>query len=260
LKSKDVFGMILEYHPKGNLASVLDERRVTRTLDLKTKFKWAQQLVKAVLDLAYSRVGYHGAIRPNNILVNNDDSLRIIDMEQGGNWNAFSAPEISCRVDIKAVALDEHLSMGEATRGRYPELVRNSQSRQSMSLHEHTMADVYSVSKVLWCIFEEWSHTNNGRDEAWFIPVGHGCEFPNFSNRTPKEVARLIRDCVAGNQDLTGYKRENDDLVLLDGVVYPKGRTGGMVSLGLLPGDTNFREGDVHEKVQNYGGVLAGQG
>jgi hypothetical protein len=37
---------------------------------------------------------------------------------------------------------------------------------------------------------------------------------------------RLIRQCLAGSEDLTGYKRENDDLVLLDGVIYPRGRTG----------------------------------
>jgi hypothetical protein len=202
LKRCEPLGIILEYCPKGSLAAVIDQRRVAGTLDLKTKFRWAQQLARAVMDITYNKMGYHSSIKPNNILVNDDDSLRLIDMEQRGNWDAFTAPEISYRNLI-----DWHWGW------------------TTMSWHERTMAEVYSVGKVLWCIFEGWSHTKNGSGECWFVPIDPGCEFPNL-RQTPREVATLILDCVRGSEDLEDDRRWDDDIVVLDGVAYPQGRTG----------------------------------
>lgn len=220
-----VLGMILEYCQKGSLAAVIDQRRVAGTLDLKTKFKWAQQLASAVLNLTYSTMRYHSSLKPDNILVNDDDTLRIIDMEQGGNWDEFMAPEISYQQSLsRAINAWPRLTTLDMER-RVRQLLAKHRHWEQMEWHERTMAEVYSVGKILWCIFEGWSHTKNGLGERWFIPIDHGCDFPNF-HQTPQDVATLILDCVRGSEDLEDDRRWDDDIAVVDGVAYPKGRTG----------------------------------
>lgn len=54
---------------------------------------------------------------------------------------------------------------------------------------------VFSLGKVLWCIFEGCSHTRNSIDEKYEREVDH--EFPKF-RRTSEPLQQLIRKCTYG--------------------------------------------------------------
>ena len=64
---------------------------------------------------------------------------------------------------------------------------------------------VFSVGKILWCIFEECSHTRNSTDENYekAVPL----EFPHFSGKTPPGIRTLIRSCTHGAEEWEDRER-----------------------------------------------------
>lgn len=57
---------------------------------------------------------------------------------------------------------------------------------------------VYSLGKVMWCVFEGWSHTINNVDEEYTDACAW--EISEF-RESPRAVWRLVVECTRGSPD-----------------------------------------------------------
>ncbi|KAJ3493116.1 hypothetical protein NLG97_g4942 [Lecanicillium saksenae] len=210
-----VLGFLLDFIPGRTLGDTLELRTpLSRPLQL----NWAIQIVTALLHIRRGPSSFYSDLKPDNILVlsPNNEQLILIDLEQGGNWDAFSAPEIMYTSWMKKLACEEDIP--GRMRAEYQALMskrlpRRTQPQELYSDPPHGYYDewtnleasqqesamVFALGKVLWCIFEECSHTSNSLGEKYTQPVD--IEFPAFK-RTPEELRALILQCTTGAPEL----------------------------------------------------------
>jgi hypothetical protein len=91
---------------------------------------------------------------------------------------------------------------------------------KSLSPTEREAAEVFSLGKTLWCIFEGCADTRNSVLKAFKFDDGQ--EFPEF-RRAPPKIRRLIEQCTRGNRDGAEGRTE---VVRVGNIVFPRGRTG----------------------------------
>ncbi|KAJ4367025.1 hypothetical protein N0V83_007555 [Neocucurbitaria cava] len=209
-----VFGFILPYFPSGNLADVVSRRKQQGSLTLKDQFRWALQIVEALKFINASPARFYSELKTDNLLLDRDDNILFIDFEQMGNWITFSAPEIHYLEYCARLTKSDLVP--EAQRLRYKELLSAFVPDQevnhvydnpsdgyyvawnSLTPEERVAAEVYSLGKTLWCIFEGCVDTRNSTLKAFKVDSGQ--EFPTFV-RTPQNIRDLILRCVKGNRD-----------------------------------------------------------
>ncbi|KAK1236862.1 hypothetical protein MKX08_007810 [Trichoderma sp. CBMAI-0020] len=156
------------------------------------------QEISSAMATVHSSGQYHMDLKPSNILLNNENDVVVIDWEQCGA-SPFFAPEASGLWDVEVVTNPETDEVQEAkttmayqnfmgplpdNRGTWPR--RNVfQLWQRKCPRALEAAEVYSVGKSLWVIFEQkiedwiserkhpesetigWTRGSHGVPEAW---------------------------------------------------------------------------------------------
>jgi hypothetical protein len=214
-----VIGMIMKYFDGGTLKEALDSEA---HIPIQTKLRWADQVLQGLQRISKGPAGFYSEIKPDNLLFTRPmGDIVFIDFEQSGNWITFLAPE------IYFVEYLEKLSNLEVVpkekRAYYADLLRNivpspSDKQElysnpskgyydawtSLTHTQQEAAMVYAFGKLLWCIFEETSHTRNNFEENYHVETN--VEFPNFQ-QTPPLVQELIKHCTRGSPDWIGGAR-----------------------------------------------------
>ncbi|KAI0412577.1 hypothetical protein F5X98DRAFT_391845 [Xylaria grammica] len=236
-KSCKVYGFLVEFFKGGNLGQAIERHKRQNTLTSQLQVSWALQLVSGLRFMLASPAGFYSELKPDNIVCDADNKLILIDMEQSGNWETFTAPEIYyvehlirlCHSNLVPhhdrlryrEALGRHLSRMPLREGLYsnpaggyfePWKVLTPQRREA--------AMVYSLGKVLWCIFERWSHTTNGMDEEYSEECDW--EFPEC-RRCPRPIQTLIQQCTQGSPSWDTSRRNS--LIRVGTKIYPRETT-----------------------------------
>ncbi|EHK47854.1 hypothetical protein TRIATDRAFT_306549 [Trichoderma atroviride IMI 206040] len=173
-----VAGFLSEYYPKGNLRDVLESKSPIASV---LQLKWSIQIVETLQHIRASPARFYSDLKPDNLVISGlRRDIIFIDFEQAGNWDTFQPPEtfyLTWMEKLSARREWDTLTPGQIFR------------------HEQEQAMVFSLDKVLWCIFEGCSHTRNSIDEEYDREVDH--EFPEF-RRTSEPLQQLIRKCTYG--------------------------------------------------------------
>lgn len=222
-KSK-VYGFILEYHSGGNLANALSTRSKYGTLYLNDQLRWARQITSALISIREGPARYYSELKPDNVLLKSGgEDVLLIDFEQHANWETFSAPEIYHVENLEKI-LQSQVLPAHKKKPYGESLLRHTERCSStaspskydnpatgyfrawnaLESSQQEKAMVYSLGKVLWCIFEGCSHTLNSLKEEYVEPLT--IEFPEF-RQTPPGLRKLIKRCTSGSQSETGRTR-----------------------------------------------------
>ncbi|KAM0248985.1 hypothetical protein ACHAP5_003194 [Fusarium lateritium] len=205
----------MKFIPGQTLGDALDSHiPISETL----KLSWATQLVTALLHIKHSPAGFYFDLKPDNVLVWGPDkeNILLIDLEQGGNWDTFCAPEVLYSSWGKRLAKDE--AVPQTQRSEYEDLMSlilpkrtdvedvysnppngyyDEWTNLTPTIQESAM--VFSLAKVLWCISEGCSHRTNTLEERYRKEAT--VEFPQFS-KTPQRLRDLIIRCTVGAPEL----------------------------------------------------------
>lgn len=237
--STKICGFIVPFYPMGNLAGMIDRRRIEGTLTFDTKLGWARQITQVLSWLLKSPARYYSELKPDNVICSGWDQVILIDMEQSGNWETFTAPEIHHVENLRRLAESKYVP--EEKRELYRALLREHLPGRDLdkgmaysnpeegyfdiwnllSPSRRESAMVYSLGKLMWCIFEGWSHTQNNMGEDYRFDCEW--EFPE-SRISPPNIRQLIRECTKGAPDWAVDK--DDSIVRVASSIYPRGKTG----------------------------------
>lgn len=233
-----VYGFILDYHIRGTLADALDARTASSTLYFEDQLRWSRQITSTLLFIQEGPARFYSELKPNNLVLSDSgDDIKFIDFEQFGNWETFSAPEIHYVEDItKLRNLDV---VPQAKREAYHKLLANHTREEALSRPiysghlegyytvwklltplEREAATVFSLGKLLWCIFEGNSHTKNSMLEEYEHEIE--TEFPAF-NKTPLWMRSIIEDCTRGSLDWNNDREL--DIVRRGSRIYSRARS-----------------------------------
>ncbi|KAI9888229.1 MAG: hypothetical protein M1814_000946 [Vezdaea aestivalis] len=205
-----IVGFLLEFHSFGNLRDAIESGcEISKEL----KMKWARQIVQTLLDIVQSPAGFYSDLKPDNIIFSRSNrNIIIIDFEQAGNWDTFQPPEIfylnwmDRLSGMKSVSFGKREQYKALVQANIPEPADKSllysnpehgyyDQWTSLTRFQKEAAMVYSFGKILWCIFEECSHTCNSSDEKYEAKVD--LQFPSFL-KTPTTIRDLIKKCTLG--------------------------------------------------------------
>ena len=252
MESPLVLGMLGTYYELGHLGSVLEHADSNSGIPWEIKRTWAMQLTSALDWLRGTPVRYYSELKPDNIVCVAPDTIRLIDLAQHGNWETFTAPEIyhvenlvrlaRCRDDLVPAAArmryaamaEEHGISGAHIHMRPEQKYDNPaqgyfEEWNVLSASGQEAAMVYSLGKVLWCIFEGWSHTVNSPAEEY--TVDSEWEFPEM-RRGSARIQALVKGCTQGSPEWcrqsldAGPSPGPDDLVRVGTKLYPRGQAG----------------------------------
>lgn len=235
-----VLGILSPYHPLGTLADMIQRHRAEAVRHLPTQLGWAKQLCDALMWLATTPMRYYSELKPNNVVCVSPTSIILIDMEQSGNWQTFTAPEIHHVENLARLAnsplvpteekrrfegmLKQHIPMvaevHDSARYGNPE-TGYFDAWNLLSSERQEAAMVFSLGKMMWCIFERWSHTVNGVEEEYTGPCGW--EFPEF-RESQSELRELVAACTKGSPDWVSPATAR--LERVGTKAYPRGLTG----------------------------------
>ncbi|OJD30132.1 protein kinase-like domain protein [Diplodia corticola] len=240
-----VCGFILPYYSGGSLRDMVPRMALTGSLDLQTKCKWARQIISALTHLHGTTAGFYSDLRPDNILLkcprsstSESEDVVLVDFEQRGNWNSWTAPEItslSYLQELKSAASNAADDNEWLRLLRYAHLlprddfeVRHRKYRNqghgsntiwfSLSPEAKVSAEVYSLGLLLYCIFEELSNPRNNL--ATSFDIEPRIEFPEFK-LTPHSLRQFVLRCAGQGSSWnatgtggTSLYRQGDKLVL----------------------------------------------
>lgn len=234
-----VIGFLAKYYEEGTMARCLD---TAPDLSLHEKLHWGRLVTEVMVHITFEGETFYPDMKPENILLvrRGEAPLRdivLIDFEQRGIGNTWTAPEI-----IYGERLNSILKSMKPGRLRevYKALWLRYLGYSHMSFTEHynsppdgyhpvwplltkqeqESAQVFTLGKVLYCIFEARSCVETIIDVS-FPYERHG-EFPTFVN-TPPEMQDLIINCTVGARE---FKKDRPFLVRRGDFLYPKGKTG----------------------------------
>ena len=168
-----VCGALYPYLRRESLQKALNESNTSgKRLPLTLKAKWARQITSA-LAATHKSSQYHMDLKPSNVLLDDDDNAILIDWEQSGASPFFIAPEAdgSWDVEIETFQRDGNgISQDQAKR---PKLMYRKRTGVPRENHWKwpirnvfpiwqiecpdalRAAEVYSLGRTLWVIFEQ---------------------------------------------------------------------------------------------------------
>jgi len=224
-----VVGFILRYYSLGTLADALVPRTGAGSLDLRTQIRWSKEITKTLMAINKSPAKFYSELKPDNLLLHTGEDqqehILFIDFEQMGNWTTFSAPEIHYVEYL--IRLTKSDMVPSAERSRFASIlekfvppVKDDPSDSeiyanpprgyykawyTLSASDKEAAEVYSLGKTLWAIFEGCADTKNSPLKAFKHDSGQ--EYPEY-RRTPQQIRRLIEECTAGEREYVrnGYE------------------------------------------------------
>ncbi|CAI4215892.1 unnamed protein product [Parascedosporium putredinis] len=193
-----------------------DALTMYQDIPLGLQLKWSVQLISALQHIMASPLQFHSDLKPDNILIdesNDERNLVLIDMEQAGNWDSFCAPEILYASRMRR--LTSHELVPQEKQAAYRQLLgaifplpqslprrylnpRHGYYLEWTSLPPNLQesAMVFAVGKLLWCIFERHSYSDQSRAElgGGSVPIE---SLPPQSNL--EGLRELIRNCTQGS-------------------------------------------------------------
>ena len=111
-----VLGFTLEFHPQGSMRDNIPVRRLNGHLTLADQFRWAKQIISALLHLHETRGPFYPDLRLDNIVLSDSDDAILVDFEQRGVWCEFGPPEVNALEYVRLLAEHEgSLSSGDQT-------------------------------------------------------------------------------------------------------------------------------------------------
>ena len=245
-KEYRVCGFLIPYLQAGALEEALPCRRQTNNLQLGDQVKWAMDVTKGLLHVHSVPGMFCSDLKMDNILLLSDgktETAVLVDFEQGRNLYNWAAPEIYYVEWIGELG-ERNKEIEPMARRTFSEiLIRYLHSKGQSTLptqnrhydnppsgwhfpwvlstpEEQESSVVYSLGKVLWCIFEGLGEADNilGRS----IPVEFEQRFPEFRH-TPKPLRLLIQRCTVGARE---WKDGYITIFRRGGKVFPLGKTG----------------------------------
>jgi len=88
-----VFGFILPYYRRGNLADILGHGKHIGSLSLKDQLRWARQVTQTLKVINSPPAKFYSELKVDNLLVNEDGNIVFIDFEQSGQFAHIIYPE-----------------------------------------------------------------------------------------------------------------------------------------------------------------------
>jgi hypothetical protein len=94
-----IVGFILHYYPLGSLGRSLRDKSLGGTLNWHDQIRWAKQITSTLIFLNDTAQTFYSDLKPDNILLSTSENSRtdeiiLIDFEQNGAPNAWTAPEV----------------------------------------------------------------------------------------------------------------------------------------------------------------------
>jgi len=220
LPSAKVVGFLQEYFPLGSLDRILGNRILAPSIELQTRIRWARQIISTLIHLRNGCNYFYSDLKPENIVVrgtaNDLQDLVLIDFEQNGTTNSWSAPEV---YHVETLVLASRVVKNPVKRQYYRKLLKRLTGMDgniscktycnpphghlaawvSLSHAEKENAQVFALGKVLFCIFESVGTVTNQISDS---SLEHSFpEFPHFVN-TPTALQSLILKCTQGAREL----------------------------------------------------------
>jgi serine/threonine protein kinase len=201
-------GMLYPFFEQQSLQEVVSQSNESHiSLPLVKKAKWAFQIASAMAAV-HSSGQYHMDLKPSNMLLNNENDVVVIDWEQCGASPFFLAPEGSGLWDVEIIAVSETDEAQKAETvmayrkfiGPLPDNYGTWPRRNVFQLWQRECpraleaAEVYSVGKSLWVIFEQ-------RNDDWVYDRKHSeapvVEWTRGSDGVPGAWKDFVARCMS---------------------------------------------------------------
>lgn len=202
-------GTLYPFFERQSLQEVINQSNESHTsLPLVEKAKWAFQITSAMAAV-HSSGQYHMDLKPSNMLLNNENNVVVIDWEQCGASPFFLAPEGGGLWDVEVVANSETYEAQKAKTtmiyrkfiGPLPDNCGTWPKRNVFQLWQRECpraleaAEVYSVGKSLWVIFEQKN------EEDWVYNRKHpeetAVEWTRGSDGVPGAWKDFVSRCIS---------------------------------------------------------------
>jgi serine/threonine protein kinase len=205
-----ICGFLSRFYPNGNLDIYAQRLRSRNKLTVDKLCMWFHQLVCAVQFLA-SHNTWHGDIKPDNILIDDDENVVLTDFARIFATSATASPEVQKNYLLQ---------------NKSQSMIRNPVTANvphgipsNWPIERAIASEIYSIGRTMYLISEGISMMKIYQTVGW-VNVDH--KFTSvFSpeNGTPNDLRDIICDCMKPNAaDRITLKRLNDVLEDMNGL------------------------------------------
>ncbi|KAF2107817.1 kinase-like domain-containing protein [Lophiotrema nucula] len=189
-----VCGFLLPYYRNGNVDVYARKLRSFGRLTNDLLLRWFRQLVEALQYLSKHDI-WHGDIKPDNVLVDENENVALTDFTQAFATCATASPEVRFKTRGRS---DSKFSLDEDAESTTPEEnVTEVMGVPTSWSHERIMrSEVYSLGRTMYLICEGMSMIDIYRTVGW---VNVDAKFPTVfgsESTTPECLRPLIIRCV----------------------------------------------------------------
>lgn len=210
-----VCGALYLYLRRESLQEALNRSNTTgERLPLILKAKWARQIASA-LAATHVSCQYHMDLKPSNILLDDDENAILIDWEQSGASPFSIAPEADGSWDVEIERLQPDGNGVSQDSAETPKLIYRKHTGAPRENHWKwprwnifpiwqikcpaalRAAEVYSLGRTLWVIFEQLSQVDLVGDGNDFTPgpISWGLRTADI----PSHWKDFVNECVDPN-------------------------------------------------------------
>jgi len=235
---RGVVGFLLRFFPAGTLRDILPERQRAGTLSNRLKLNWCRQVTEALIHIRETSDTFVSDLRPDNVLLDESESVILCDFEQRGNWHEWCAPEVlfrqyaeNIRANLPVSGMDSlqyrQLLAGYTQQSGVTENRVQAANRPwfLLPIAAQNKATVYSLGLFIYTVFEGLSNVRPNIANQW--PIDPDIEFPMIRH-TPPTVMDLVRRCTSCAEDLgqrCAAQSPCARVVRRGGWLYPEGQT-----------------------------------
>jgi hypothetical protein len=192
-------GFLVQFYRHGNLDLYAQRLRKKHQLSEAKLRRWFQQLVCAVSFLA-RQGSWHGDIKPDNILVDENENIVLADFTRLFTTSAIASPELQAHC-LQASQISESCMSsqgvedeGEATLSDNAHVPLGIPS--TWGLDRILASEVYSIGRTMYLLCEGLSMLDIYNTVGW---INHEHEFHTIfgpESKTPQHLKRLICRCT----------------------------------------------------------------